>query len=107
MSHWNYRVCRETVTNPDGSEDPLYSLREVHYDDEGNPVGWTDPATFVGDYPGEVLDALTLASQTYPSGGVFDLETRETVRLTYYGKAALGHSATYSSDQSGRGSRHG
>lgn len=90
MSHWNYRVCRETVTNPYGSANLLYSLREVYYDDEGNPADWTDPATFVGDYPGAVLEALIGAAQAYPSGGVLDLETRETVRLTYYGKAALG-----------------
>lgn len=82
---WNYRVCREMADYPDGPE-AFYTLREVYYDDDSNPTGWTaEPATFAGDTPGEVIEALLLASKSYPSDGVLDLATRETVRVSYHG----------------------
>jgi hypothetical protein len=87
MSHWNYRVTREQVTNPDGTTEPFYALREVYYDDDGKPNAWgKEPATFAGDTPGEVIESLIRASGAFPSGGVLDLDTRETVHVTYHGK---------------------
>ena len=86
MGSWNYRVTREQVTNPDGTTAHLYALREVHYDTEGKPVGWTaEPVTFEGDTPGEVVESLIRASGAWWSGGVLDLDTRETVNVTYHG----------------------
>jgi hypothetical protein len=84
---WNYRVTREQVTNPDGSTEPFFAVREVHYDDEDRPIAWSkDPTTFVGDTPGEVVEALLRAAGAFPSGGVLDLDTKETVHLTYNGR---------------------
>ena len=88
MSHWNYRMTREQVALPDGSSEHLYAVREVHYDDDGKPSGWAaEPATFAGDCPGEVVEALLMAQKAWPSGLVLDLDTRETVRVSYHGKA--------------------
>ncbi len=93
MSHWNYRICREEVTYPGDRSDPterkawFYTLREVHYDDDGEVRAWTaEPTTFAGDTPGEVIEALLRASNAWPGGEVLDLATRETVLLTYHGK---------------------
>jgi hypothetical protein len=87
MGSWNYRVTREQVTNPDGTTAHLYALREVYYDDDGKLNAWDkEPSTFVGDTPGEVIESLIRASGAWPSGGVLDLDTRETVRVTYHGK---------------------
>ena len=86
MSHWNYRVTREKVTNPDDTEAWFYALREVHYDDDGKVVGWTeDPVNFAADSPGEVIESLLMATKAWPHDGVLDLATRETVRTTYNG----------------------
>jgi len=32
VSAWNYRITRETITNPDGTTEAMYACREVHYD---------------------------------------------------------------------------
>ena len=84
MSHWNYRVCRETITYPDGGTDQQYSLREVYYDDKGNPKGWSEPVTFEGDHPEEVVESLRLAIKACISNNMLDLETRETIPLMYH-----------------------
>lgn len=87
MSHWNYRLTREAVEMPDGTTEHAYALREVYYDDEGVPNGWTkEPASFAGDTPGEVVEALTRAAGAWPQSGVLDLDSRQTVRVTYHGK---------------------
>ena len=81
MSHWNHRITRETVTNPDGSADFLYAIREVHYDDAGEVTSWTkDPVAAAGDTPDEVVWALDrmIASR---GRGVLDLETRKTLPI--------------------------
>jgi hypothetical protein len=90
MGAWNYRVTREEVAYPDGAEpEYLYGLREVYYDDNGVVTMWQEGlATFAGETPGEVIEALIRASGAFPTGGVLDLGTMETVRLTYHGKPA-------------------
>lgn len=56
---WDYRITRERVTDPDGTTEPFYACREVHYDDGGNVTAWSaTPTTFVGDTPGEVCEDL-------------------------------------------------
>ena len=86
MSHWDYRLCVEQVGTYGGPE-PQYSIREVYYDDDGAVQGWTaQPATFVGDTPGEVWESLNRALSAWPMKGVLDLDTRETVEVTYHGK---------------------
>lgn len=35
MSHWNYRIVRETT---EAYSDPIYTIREAHYDHFGGPV---------------------------------------------------------------------
>lgn len=87
MSHWNYRLCMEQIDNGKGGTEPLYSIREVYYDDDGTVRGWGENhATFSGDTPGEVAEALILATKAYPASDVLDLDTRETVKVTYHGK---------------------
>ncbi len=86
MSHWNYRLCVEQVSSYVGPV-PFYSIREVYYDDDGAVRGWTEtPATFSGDTPGEVVEALFLAAKSYPAKRVLDLDKREEVDVSYHGK---------------------
>jgi hypothetical protein len=42
MSHWNFRLI--DLSDENGGE-PYIALYEVHYTDEGVPVGYTDPCT--------------------------------------------------------------
>lgn len=44
MSHWNYRVIRHKES--DGSD--FFAIHEVHYDDDGNPVSYTENGTAPG-----------------------------------------------------------
>lgn len=83
---WNYRICRWLDK---AYEEPVYvyDVREVYYDTNGDVRGWTNPITFVGDTPGEVIDALIRASRGF-SYGVLDLDTRQTVHLTAAGLPA-------------------
>lgn len=79
---WNHRITREVVTNPDGSKDFLYAIREVYYDEAGNVTSWTkDPIAAVGDTADGVVWALDrmIASR---GRGVLDLETRQAIPLT-------------------------
>lgn len=72
---WNYRICRETI---DG--DFLFSLREVYYDDEGNPNGWTaEPVDFAGDTWKDVAEGISLASGCI-GGAILDLDTTEWIK---------------------------
>lgn len=84
MGHWNYRVTRHQVETVDGYV-TVYDLREVHYNDDGTVRAWTaEPVTFEGDTPGEVAEALLLATKAYPTRGVLDLDTRETVKVPHH-----------------------
>ena len=88
MSAWNYRITRETITNPDGTTEAMYACREVHYDDDGKVTAWSaTPTTFVGDTPGEVVECLLRAAGSF-NACVLDLDTRETVRVTHSGREA-------------------
>ena len=88
MSAWNYRITREIITNPDGTTEPFYACREVHYDDDGKVRSWSgEPTTFVGDTPGGVVECLIRATGSF-GAGVLDLETSETVRVTHSGREA-------------------
>jgi hypothetical protein len=42
MSTWNFRLLDLTDAN---LGDPYFELVEVHYNDKGEPVGYTDPCT--------------------------------------------------------------
>lgn len=72
---WNYRICRETI---DG--DFFFTLREVHYDDDGDPNGWTaEPVDFAGDSWKDVAEGISLASGCIGTA-ILDLDTREWVK---------------------------
>lgn len=62
MSHWNYRVIRHK--EPDGSD--FYSIHEVHYDDAGNPVSYTEETAAVGastlQYLWAVLECMSTSA---------------------------------------------
>ena len=86
---WDYRITRERITDPDGTEAHLFACREVYYDAEGNVAVWSEkPVTFVGDTPGEVADSLARAAGCL-SRGVLDLATRETVHVALDGSEAI------------------
>lgn len=72
---WNYRVCKERV--PTGSGDltyEWYSIREVYYDADGNPVAWTaNPVAATGDTPTECADAAARMAGCLALG-VLDLD---------------------------------
>ena len=77
MSHWNYRMTRETL---EGGEH-LYSIREVYYDEDGKPNGWTkDPIAASGESAIEAFDELSRMTGCI-AAGVLDLETCETLTL--------------------------
>lgn len=46
MSHWNYRVCAETheCSVPGMDPEESFSIREVHYNDNGEVWGITEDA---------------------------------------------------------------
>lgn len=67
---WNYRIVRHPASN---GEEPHYSLREVFYDEAGNPRGMTsNPATFGGDEPHHIIQALQMAMDSCEKHGVLD-----------------------------------
>lgn len=73
---WNYRICRETLDNGDF----LFTLREVFYDVEGNPSGWTaEPVGFTGDTWKDVADDISLASGCIGTS-ILDLDTRQWIK---------------------------
>lgn len=72
---WNYRICRETI---DG--DFFFTLREVYYDDDGDPNGWTaDPIDFAADTWKDVAEGISLASRSI-GAAILDLDTREWIK---------------------------
>jgi hypothetical protein len=72
---WNYRICREMI---DG--DFFFSLREVYYDEDGNPNGWTaEPVDFAGDTWKDVAEGISLASGSIGTA-ILDLDTREWIK---------------------------
>jgi len=58
--HWNHRVVDLTAEN-DG--EPLFAIREVHYEDNGMPTGHGEPFVMSEDLKelGWVLDQMKAA----------------------------------------------
>ena len=74
VSHWNHRITRETITNPDGSTEYLYGIREVYYDDDGNVTSWTSEfIAAVGDSIEDVTVTLSRMSSCIDRG-VLDID---------------------------------
>lgn len=83
MDRWNYRITRESFTDPDGNRAHIYALREVFYDAD-MPVAWSEePTSFDGETPGQVIESLIAAAQW--DGTVLDLDALSTVRVTLGG----------------------
>ena len=51
MAHWNHRVVKQTLS--DGSE--YYSVREVHYNDDGSIYAYSEEPVGI---QGESLEAM-------------------------------------------------
>lgn len=66
---WNYRLCRRTI----GDDYVTYGVREVYYDENGEPEGWTDVIDFSGDTPGEVRRAMKLALRDINERPILDI----------------------------------
>ena len=54
MSHWNYRVMRRQYKNDD---DPVYTIHEVYYNDNGDVEGHTQDAVYAYGNTAEELKA--------------------------------------------------
>ena len=53
---WHYRPTVEYT-----DDGPVYAMREVYYDDEGNVTGWTaNPATITGDSLEDLAETIIL-----------------------------------------------
>lgn len=56
---WNYRVCKERFHYKIGKRkrvETVFTLREVHYDKDGNAKSWSaEPMTIVGDNREEMI----------------------------------------------------
>lgn len=52
MSHWNHRVIRQHVGSEQVGYEIQYGIHEVHYDEDGEPVGHT-------------VDAIGIVGETY------------------------------------------
>lgn len=48
MGSWNYRVIEFVTPDIDGSEQSWRAIHEVHYDDNGNPVAYSENPAIVG-----------------------------------------------------------
>jgi len=62
MNHWNYRIIE--FVEDDGNI--WRAIHEVHYDDEGNPVTYTEEAASIGwnvsegdSTPTEILNMMS------------------------------------------------
>jgi hypothetical protein len=63
---WNYRLVK--YANGSG-----FGVHEVHYDANGNPQSMTaEPATFVGEAPEDIADALLKARADVARRGIFE-----------------------------------
>lgn len=64
---WNYRIVRKQ-----GLDEEYFEVHEVYYNEAGEPVGMTENcATFGGETPEEVIQALELALRDAQSRPVF------------------------------------
>jgi len=58
MSHWNYRVCKETYSKNTQDEEVMYTIREAYYNKDGGIWAVTEGAKGVS---GESIDDLKQA----------------------------------------------
>ena len=64
--NWNYRIVRY-------ADESGFGIHEVHYDKNGREIRMTEkPASFVGDTPEEVRDALVMAKMDASRRPVFE-----------------------------------
>lgn len=55
---WNYRINKESYTEPNGEKQVWFSVIEVYYTEEGKINGWTAPRTLEADSPEDIEDIL-------------------------------------------------
>jgi hypothetical protein len=68
MSHWNYRLVK--LNTPHGD---YFEVREVYYNDAGEPCAMTERAVgFGGETPEEAIKALKLALRDAENRPVFE-----------------------------------
>lgn len=86
MSTWNYRV---TMTR--GVDEDVYQIREVYYDDDGQPSSWsTDPITPLGESWQELAEDL-VKMQRAVSVPALDLTGEKPREMTLKEMVASGH----------------
>lgn len=77
---WNHRVLRRTH---DG--EVMFSIHEVYYDEDGNPVGWTvEPVGVTGDTWKEAGEAWMLMHKAFDRP-VLDVVDDKLVERTDHG----------------------
>lgn len=75
MSHWNYRICKETYSPGTEHEDTTFSLREVYYDENNNITGYTEnPVGLVADSVDGFSDIISKIQEAI-NKSVVDLDT--------------------------------
>lgn len=58
---WNYRMTRELLPDGLGGLSDVFAIREVYYDDDGNPTSWSkDPIAAHGETWRDAAEDLTL-----------------------------------------------
>jgi len=45
FAHWNYRVVKSSITNPDGTAEVVYGIHEMYYDGDVHDVWTAEPVT--------------------------------------------------------------
>ena len=60
MSHWNYRILATVIDDLD-IQDVRFTIHEVHYDDNNEPVGFTEnsiiPVAFISE-PSDPIESI-------------------------------------------------
>jgi hypothetical protein len=72
-------MTRQTVTNPDGTQDFLFAVREVHTGDDGSLSWSAEPSFPIGETWHELADSLMLYGGVI-STAVLDIDTREWLK---------------------------
>lgn len=97
MSHWNYRIVATYIQDSGelGRHDVRFAIHEVHYDDNGIPVGFTenpiDPISFTSELSDPIesvnwqLDAMKLALEK----PILDYDNFPNIYQKYYRKKKL------------------
>lgn len=75
MSHWNYRVCKETYNKGEPIECIGYTIREVYYTSDNNVWGVTDGSKGIyGDSIDDIKYSLAKMTQAIDRA-TLDLDT--------------------------------